>query len=395
MHVLALGGAGDMGRAVLRVVSEFPEVERITVADIDAAAATTTATSLGAKARTLELDVLDATGMDKALAEADVVLNTCGPFFRYGLTILKASIAAGKPYFDMCDDPEPTLGMFTHDRAARNNQTLAVIGLGATPGLTNLLALTAYRQLDEVERLYACWNVDGQIAAAEFGYEYRRTSAAYIHWMSQLTGDISVYRSGARTLEKPLSGVTIRYPGRGKRQLYRCGQPEGVTLGRNFPELLDTGNLMVLSGPLRIYLTALAGRVNSGKLNVEQAAEHLAHQNRSAIDLDSKLKILFARLKSEHPMPELFAIAEGKKDGKPKVAAATLTAYPGQSVAEIAGVSLALGLRLYLDGKLTDTGVHAPETIINPDDFFAAYLPYCQASEAPVTAANLIEVSTQ
>ena len=393
MHVLAIGGGGDMGRASLRVVCDFPEVERVTVADIDPASATTTATALGAKARTLQLDVLDADAIAQAMRNADIVINTSGPFFRYGLVIFKASIDAGKPYFDICNDPEPTLGMLTHDRAARENGVLAIIGLGATPGITNMLAVKAYQQLSQVERLYTCWNVDGKTAEAEFAYDHPRASAAYMHWIQQITGDVSVYEYGVRTNAKPLAPIPIRYPGRGKREGYRGGHPEAVTLGRKYPELAEAPNLMLLGPELHAFLSVLARKVDSGKLDVEQAAGYLSRRDSSILDMDSKLKILFSKLKTRREMPELFAIAEGKKDGKACTAAAALTAYPDYSVAELAGISLAAGLRLFLDGKCRDTGVHTPESILDPDDFFRELLPYCRVPAPLESIDELVEIS--
>ena len=40
-----------------------------------------------------------------------VVMNTVGPFFRFGVPILTAAIDAGTDYIDVCDDWEPTLEM--------------------------------------------------------------------------------------------------------------------------------------------------------------------------------------------------------------------------------------------------------------------------------------------
>lgn len=383
-----------MGRATLRVVCDFLEIERITVADIDAAAATTTATALGAKARTLQLDVLDASGLTQAISNADVVLNTSGPFFRYGLIVLKAAIAAGKPYFDICDDPEPTLGMLTHDREARKNGVLALINLGASPGITNLLAVKAYRELDRVDRLATCWNVDGKTAQAEFSYDHPRASAAYIHWMQQITGNISVYEHGARTNAKPLTPVDIDYPGRGKRQGYRCGHPEAVTLGKNFPELASAPNLMILGAPLRIFLSRLARNVDKGKYDVDQAAFDLSQRDTTVLDMDSKLKIFFANLKTQIELPELFAIAEGTKNGKKASVAVALSAFPEYSVDELTGLSLALALRMFIDGKLNDTGVHTPESIIDPDVFFEALLPYCSIPSPPQNISEILEITS-
>ncbi|MDN5939455.1 MAG: saccharopine dehydrogenase NADP-binding domain-containing protein, partial [Salinisphaera sp.] len=119
MKILALGGAGAVGRATLAHVCGFAEVESVTIADIDAKGAAAAASVLGDKAQPLTLDILDARAMDRALAPADLVLNTSGPYFRFGLPAFHAALEAGRAYFDVCDDPEPTLGMLTADHRAR------------------------------------------------------------------------------------------------------------------------------------------------------------------------------------------------------------------------------------------------------------------------------------
>ena len=57
--------------------------------------------------------------------------------------MLRAAIRAGCHYVDVCDDWEPTLEMLALDTEARAAGVTAVIGLGASPGITNLLAVQA------------------------------------------------------------------------------------------------------------------------------------------------------------------------------------------------------------------------------------------------------------
>jgi saccharopine dehydrogenase-like NADP-dependent oxidoreductase len=393
MHILAIGGAGAMGRAALHVVRDFPEIERITIADINPAAAKTAAHEIGTKAVPLTLDIMDEQAMARAIESSDAVLNTSGPFFRFGVPVLKAVLAAGRPYFDICDDPEPTLDMLKLDSTARKTGSTAVVGMGISPGVTNLLALKAYRELDSVERLTTVWNVDGATAAAEMGQKKEKAAAAYVHWLEQLTGTIPVYQHGAPTTRKPMEPVTVHYPGRGKRDLYRVGHPEAITLGYNFPELADAPNFMVLGTELQVFLGGLADKVNKGKLSVEEAADRLAQQNISGIIGPRELlKIFFGKLRRTVELPEAFGLAEGLKDGKPASAACALMAVPAYDMGACTGIPMAVALRLYLDGKITQPGVHAPETAIDPDDFFAAFLPYCRLPKPPRSVAELINI---
>ena len=54
--------------------------------------------------------------------------------------MLSAAIASGCHYIDICDDWEPTIEMMGLDQDARLNDVLAIIGMGASPGISNLLA---------------------------------------------------------------------------------------------------------------------------------------------------------------------------------------------------------------------------------------------------------------
>ena len=87
MKVLCLGGSGGMGRYAVRVISKFPELETITIADLNEEAAKEFANSFDANIKGIGLDVTDNKKMAKALQEHDLVLNTIGPFFMFGVPI--------------------------------------------------------------------------------------------------------------------------------------------------------------------------------------------------------------------------------------------------------------------------------------------------------------------
>ena len=50
----------------------------------------------------------------------NIVVNTCGPFFKFGEPILSAAIDSGCHYLDICDDWEPTLEMMKLDANAKS-----------------------------------------------------------------------------------------------------------------------------------------------------------------------------------------------------------------------------------------------------------------------------------
>ena len=65
------------------------------------------------------------------MADTDLVMNTCGPFFLHAGHVLQTAIETGCHYLDICDDWEPTLEMLTFDQKAKEAGVSATVGLGA------------------------------------------------------------------------------------------------------------------------------------------------------------------------------------------------------------------------------------------------------------------------
>lgn len=248
MRVLALGGAGAMGAVAVRTAACAGMAEHIVVADRDHAAAQRLARDLSAARVPVSargIDITDDAELRRALSEADLVLNTVGPYYRFGLTVLRAAIDTGTHYLDICDDWEPTLQMLELDATARAAGVTAVIGMGASPGVSNLLAATAAAPLDSVRDLYTAWPVDVTAGGDEtsrdqlIGTDGSPTAAA-VHWMQQSSGSITTVWAGSLAEQRPLRPVTFKLPGGRDGTAYTVGHPEPVTLHRT---LKPTGGL--------------------------------------------------------------------------------------------------------------------------------------------------------
>jgi saccharopine dehydrogenase-like NADP-dependent oxidoreductase len=374
MEILALGGAGAMARAALRQLVTTTDAA-ITVADRDVARASAVAGALGAQARALELDLTDAPRLHAALEGVDVVLNLAGPYYRFGVTVLDAAIATGTHYLDLCDDPAPTLSMLDRDDAARAAGVTAIVGMGASPGASNLLARLAADRLDSVDRIVTGWPEDPR---DDLG-EDRAPSAASVHWVHQCSHPITVLVGGRLTEVRPLERLRLHYPGVGDGTVTTVGHPEAVTLHRAYPGLRESRNVMVITPALHRELERTAALVADGASDHDGAA-HLLRRLRE-VDLDG--------LGPAAPFGWLFAVAEGRRDGRPASVAAGLTAYPPGGMAGITGVPLAIATQLLLDGTIATVGVHPPETSVPPDAFFAALAPLC-AGAPPVDELVLL-----
>lgn len=358
MKVLVLG-AGSMGSAAALTTAAFPFVRSVVVGDLNHESAAHVAAHIGAKATATQVDVSDEGQLAALFKEADVVLNTVGPFYRFGVPVLKAAIQSGKPYADINDDWQPTLEMLALHDTAKAAGVTAVVGLGASPGISNMLALTAAQQLDSADALLTGWDtLEAMNDPSALG---EKPSAALIHWLHQTSGAIQVHTGGKPVLVKPLQEIHFHYPEYGDAIVWSVGHPEPVTLPRTLP-LQFSANVMTGSRDLMTLLQGLGSQIDRGVLTLYDAAQ---------VFLDSVMSQ--AASPTTHAgvrLPPLFAIAFGQKAGQPMTATASLRALPQGGMGGATGVPLALFAALVHNGSVSQAGVYSPEAILTPRKFF-------------------------
>ncbi len=369
MKVLAIGGGGSMGRAAVRAIKTFDFIEQVVLAGIDYNRASRFALSLNdSRFSARYLDITNTEDMRVAMRECDVVINSAGPFFRFGLPVLQAAIDEGKHYCDICDDWQPTLAMMALHEQAVNKGVTAVIGLGASPGIANMLAMKAAQQLDSVDTLYSAWRLsnahneddgffeDGEAAAS--------ADAAAVHLVHCLTETIPLVQNGIVEERMPLEKRSFNYPGYGSLDLWSIGHPEAVTFPRHFPELKNCMNGMLGVGIIVDELRALSDHVHTGFMTVDQAAAVLMDNG----GRDQRRERLMQL--EEVNAPRIMAYAEGLKDGLPLRVGATLKAVPIGGMSAVTGIPLALFLPLLSQNAIQGHGVMSPEQAVDPDAFF-------------------------
>ncbi|MFD0891135.1 saccharopine dehydrogenase family protein, partial [Streptosporangium algeriense] len=219
------------------------------------------------------VDASDPVRLRELFHDADLVLNTTGPFFRLGVPILRAAIESRTHYADICDDWEPTLDMLAMDAEARRSGVIAVIGAGASPGTSNMLAALASRELDTVEDVFTAWPVDVPFVGDDPADSASGGgSAALVHWMQQLSGKIRIWVGGESVERPPLEPVRLDYPGLGAGTAYTVGHPEPLTLPATCSITRDSTCVMVVGAGTAAYLMTLREEVDRGRLSLDQAA---------------------------------------------------------------------------------------------------------------------------
>ncbi len=318
------------------------------------------------------------------MARADVVLNTVGPFFKFGPPILKAAIECGCHYLDICDDWEPTLEMLAMDAAAREAGLTAVVGMGASPGISNVLAFAAMSELDTVNTVYTGWNMNAVVPEEETSQE--GVSAAMLHAIQQLTGTVRVQRNGTSAMVRPLDKLSVDYPGVGHQSVFVFGHPEAVTVPHHYPDVQTSYNVVHGLEKDETMIRGLRWLMEHKILSVPRAATLLGWlEKRSPIQS-------VADLLGPDRLPPLYALAVGRKDGTPASAAAAIVDMPETSMGYATGAPLAVGLELLFKGRITRRGVFAPESgAIAPIDFFTAL--HAKAQNPRGSAAEMTLIS--
>jgi lysine 6-dehydrogenase len=149
LRVGVLGAGGIIAPAIVRDLAESEEVGDLLLLDLDLGRAEKVAEAHGGeRARAIEVDARG--GLAAALDDVEVLVNSAS--YRVNLDAMNACLAAGCHYVDLGG-----LYWMTGDQlelSPRFEQAglLALLGMGSSPGKTNVMAARAVRELGETPR---------------------------------------------------------------------------------------------------------------------------------------------------------------------------------------------------------------------------------------------------
>ncbi len=352
MKVIALGGAGDMGRWVVSDLASSEGVEEVAIADLNIIKADRIKDDLEnprARVSVRGIDARDHEGLRAAISGFDVAVSTIGPFYAFEKKVAQAAVDAGVKYVSICDDFDAALDVFQLDGYVREKKGLVLTGMGWTPGLSNLLARLGADRLTKVKKIHIAWS--GAVNDSE-------GTAVIKHAMHVLAGKIPSFLDGQQLMIPAGSGAeTLKFPHPiGDCLVAHVGHPEPVTIPRFIPGLQE----VTLKGGLtpRFYQ----------KLAVRAARLHLFDSARQ-IDLATRfaLPILGPTGKRGAGCAGLRVDIYGEMDGKEQ----HLVFGAAEKMARLTGISASIGAQMVGRGEIKKNamGVVAPEAIIEPRKF--------------------------
>jgi saccharopine dehydrogenase (NAD+, L-lysine-forming) len=366
--VIVLGGCGAVGSVAVKTLAAQDLFSEVVIADINRhRAQEMIAKSASDKISFIQVDAEDPHSIQKAIAGGDLVVNCIGPFYKTVKTILGAVIAAKINYVDVCDDVDVTLDIFKLHETAKAAGVTAVIGMGSSPGATNLLAkFAADHLLDETDAIDIFHAHGGEPVEGE-GVVGHRFHCMRIDIPMFLEGElryVKFFEPSGRALR-----TTFDFPALGSGiKVYPYPHPEQVTLPKFIPLKQVTNRGTVLPDE---YYTLTKDVCKAGLASREpvmvKGSPVIPYDFAMAYILRERERIL-AETRFGTQRGCCSVVATGKKGGKYRQYRFHM-ASRSEALGEGTGIPAAMGAILLKQGKITEKGVLPPEGCVNPVDF--------------------------
>jgi len=366
--VTVLGGCGAVGSVAVETLARQEMIEKVVIGDMnEAGAGQIISRSAPGKVSFVGVDAHDPESIRQAVRGAGVVLNCIGPFYSTVKTILRTVLQEQINYVDICDDVDVTLEILEMDRDAKEAGVTALIGMGSSPGATNLLARLACESLlDEADSIDIFHTHGGEAIEGEGVIGHR------FHCMSI---DIPMYLDGELRYVKYFGedGMALRqtfdFPVVGKSiPIYPYPHPEQVTLPRYLKVRNVTNKGSVLPNEYYNLTRDLCG-LGLG------STEPLMVRERAVVPYDFAVAYILKRREEiiretgfTRPCGCCTVVVKGKKGGKYQEYRFHM-ASRSQALGEGTGIPAALGVMLMAEGKVKGPGVLPPEACVEPMEF--------------------------
>jgi len=367
-QVIVLGGCGAVGSVAVKTLAAQDMFSSVVIGDMNMDRARDIIAELDSdKVSAVRLNADDPESIRSAIAGSDVVLNCVGPFYKTVKTILGVVIEQGINYVDICDDVDVTLEILAMDAQAKSAGINALIGMGSSPGATNLLARLAHDTLlDETDSIDIFHTHGGEAIEGEGVIAHR------FHCMSI---DIPMFLDGSLTYVKYFEedGMALRqtfdFPVVGKNiPIYPYPHPEQVTLPRHLNVKQVTNKGSVLPNEYYNLTRDLCGLGLAGREALDVKGQSVIPYDFAVAYILRERERIIRQTGFSSPCGCCSVVAKGRKDGKYQEYRFHM-ASRSQALGEGTGIPAAMGVILMQQGKISGTGVLPPEACVNPMEF--------------------------
>jgi saccharopine dehydrogenase-like NADP-dependent oxidoreductase len=379
-----LVGAGAVGTVSALKFAKEAVLEKLVIADTVSARASLLADRLNdRKVSAVSLDAGDRAAVAEAIRQtaATLVLNAALP--ATNMAIMRACLQERCDYIDLASAGTDADGIpkmedqFALDAQFKAAGRLALLGMGADPGTTNVYAAYAARHLLDTVTELKIRDGDNSVCHGHDGFV-----AAFSPWVmiDECLCKAVAYRNGRYVLEEPLSGAEpFDFPELGILNCYSVDHEECKTLPRSFPQARTIDFKLCMDDSTVETLRVIKRLGLSSKTRVRVGSVSIAPRD-LVVSLLPEPKDLAGRMRGKSCVGTL---ARGLRKGEPKAYyiynvtdhEAAYRELGVQGTAYQTGIPPVIAARLIDQGTWQGTGVMAPEQF-DPDPFLQ-----CLASE--------------
>jgi saccharopine dehydrogenase (NAD+, L-lysine-forming) len=223
-------GLGAVGSVIARLLLEGRAIKSVTMADKNTANALEIAKLSRSKTKVVKIDANNEDELAGVIQGKDAVINAGHP--KFNQKIMDLSLASGANYVDLAGNG--LAEQLAKDRAWKDEELLAVPGLGEDPGLSNIYARYAADRLDTVEEIRVR---DGENSTStKYGFMLLFSPEVFF---SEVLDSPRTFIDGKRVFTPPLSGREVyEFPEPiGPQPVYLVDHEEVMTL----PEYIGKG----------------------------------------------------------------------------------------------------------------------------------------------------------
>jgi len=370
--IIVLGGAGAMGQIIVQDLADTAKDTKIIIGDFNIEGNERIAELVKRpNVEAEKIDIKNEAALVALLKKGQCVVNST-PYY-FNVDVMKAALKAGCSYTDLGGLYHTTMKQLElHDQFAKAD-LVAVLGSGAAPGTTNLLAAAAAKDLDEVELIdIACGSVDFAEASDHPFYPPYMLDTLF----DEYTKDAMVFENGVAEGRNPLAmqkNIEFGDPVGTQPAIYTL-HSEVATLPITYRDKGIKNVYFRLALPAELHeKLELFVKLGFGKPEPIETAEGKFHPRKILAHMIAQIPYT----KPEVNDVEILRVDVKGKKGNEAVHIIMFETATSDSERQIGAGDLNTGVppsivaQMIVDGRIKKHGVLAPEVAVDTDQYFA------------------------
>ncbi len=368
--IIVLGGAGAMGQIIVQDLADTAKDCKIIIGDFNIQGNERVQELLKRpNVEAEKVDIKDEASLVALLKKGQCVVNST-PYY-FNVDVMKAALKAGCSYLDLGGLYHTTMKQLPLHAEFEKAGLVAVVGTGAAPGTTNLLAAAACKELDRVDTIdIACGSRDFTESTHPFYPPYMLDTI-----FDEYTKDAMVFENGVAEGRNPLAmQKVIDFPEPvGKQPAIFTLHSEVATLPMTYKDKGVKNVYFRLALPQDFHeKLKLFVELGFGKPEAIETAEGKFHPRKILAHMIAQIPFV----KPSVDDCEILRVdVKGSKNGEDRHYVMIETAHADKkrniSAGDLnTGVPPSIVAQMIVDGAIKHKGVVAPEIAVDPELFF-------------------------